>query len=85
MAIITSKDRVPEHLVGTRAGLFHVLRGTSIVPQDDPMARAELPEVSAAEDSSIFSDVLRNSPVFLKSTRDKIAALMREDEFHFNF
>ncbi|WP_306121143.1 hypothetical protein [Roseovarius sp. MMSF_3359] len=78
-----STNRVPEHLVGTREGLFHVLRGTDIIPQEDPMARAELPRVVQIDKLAQRTAELRNSPVFLKSERDRMSAFLNKDEFCF--
>ena len=85
MSNTATKDRVPEHLVGTRAALFHVLRGASIAPAEDPMARAEMHDPATLGAPGQLPDAAHNSPVFLKSARDRFTALMREDEFHFNF
>lgn len=83
MSAELSTNRVPEHLVGTREGLFHVLRGTDIIPQEDPMARAELPRVVQLDKVAQQAAALRNSPVFLKSERDRMSAFLNEDEFCF--
>ena len=85
MTIHTTTKRVPEHLVGTRAGLFHVLRGTSILPQDDPMATADLPNAFVTEQSNTKSDAMTTSPVFQKSERDRMNAFLSKDEFHFHY
>ena len=85
MSANTAPNRVPFHLVGTREGLFHLLRGTTIVPQDDAMARAELPR---AADS--YGDVLIQphmppyTPVYERTDREKIARFLQDDEFDFS-
>ena len=84
MSADTSTNRVPNHLVGTRQGLFHVLRGSTIIPQEDPMARAELPSMIQMDEAMLQSPALQNSPVFLKSQRDRLSAFLSKDEFCFN-
>lgn len=71
--------------MGTRQGLFHVLRGNTILPQDDPMARAELPRAAPVGTDAEPSQAILNSPVFLKSERDRMNAFLNKDEFRFNF
>lgn len=85
MSANISTKRVPEHLVGTREGLFHVLRGTDIIPQEDPMARAELPRFVQIDKLAQRTAALRNTPVFLKSERDRMSAFLNKDEFCFAF
>lgn len=79
-----SYKRIPEHLVGTREGLFHLLRGTEIMPEEKPFIRARLPEISR------FGDVLlrSNSPRYVQraepAENERIAKLLFDDEFQFN-
>lgn len=75
---------VPEHLVGTRQGLFHVLQGTPLLPQDDPMARAEMPRAPQVDDAAQRPNAILHLPVFLKSERDRVNAFLNRDEFCFN-
>ncbi len=85
MSAKITTNRVPEHLVGTREGLFHVLRGTDIIPQEDPMARAELPRLVQLDKLAQRTAALRNSPVFQKSERDQMSAFLNKDEICFAF
>ena len=85
MSAILSSKRVPEHLAGTREGLFYVLRGADIIPIDDPMARAELPRAVHPDKILSQGPTFFESPVFLKSERDRLSAFLNKDEFCFNF
>lgn len=87
MTANTTASRVPHHLVGTREGLFHLLRGATIVPQDDAMARAELPRVTAYGDVLIQPPAptcAAPAPVRDRSDRERIARFLQDDTFDFS-
>ena len=83
MSADIENKRVPDHLVGTREGLFHVLRGSEIFPQEDPMARAELPRGARFGDVLLQSFKSRATPVFPDSDQHGFADFLFEDEFCF--
>ena len=82
-ANIESK-RVPDHLVGTRQGLFHLLLRAEILPADDPMARAELPRTGRYGDVLLQSYKSQSTPVFPKSDQQRLSDFLLEDEFDFS-
>lgn len=49
------------------------------------MARAELPRAAPVGTDAEPSQAILNSPVFLKSERDRMNAFLNKDEFRFNF
>ena len=84
MSAIISNDQVPEHLIGTREGLFHLLRGTSIDPEDDVFPRPALPRVARYKEALLRQTSSFYVKRFEKSEKDKIANLLRDDEFCFH-
>lgn len=83
MSAKNSNDHVPEHLIGTREGLFHLLRGTSIAPEDDILVRAEMPRVVRYKDVLLRASSAHYARRMDRPLKDKIAELLQEDEFRF--
>ena len=83
MSAKNSNDHVPEHLKGTREGLFHLLRGSSIVPEDEMSIRPELPRVMRYDEVLIQPSAARYTRHRERPLKEKIAELLQEDEFCF--
>ncbi len=84
MSANISNEQVPEHLIGTREGLFHLLRGTSLDPEDDVFPGPAMPRVARYKNALLR----QTSPFYArrieKTEKDKIANLLRDDEFCFH-
>ncbi len=74
---------VPDHLIGTRQGLFHLLRETNLVPNEDPMARAKLLKPEHFGDIILQAGMPVKVDHFSTKEQNDGTSLIYQDEFYF--
>ncbi len=83
MSARSAAIRVPDHLIGTRQGLFHLLRANDLVPDEDPMARAELPKPGHFNDIILQAGLPVKVDHFSTKEQNDGTSLIYQDEFYF--